>query len=166
MLTISLIAAVSDNGIIGNENKLPWHLPEDLQHFKHYTTNKVILMGRNTYTSLGKALPNRTNLVLTSNKQFVAPGCTLVTSLDQAITIAKDITQNQTLKELIIIGGAQVYKSALSIADKLCLTYVHCNAVGDAHFPAFNAQEWQEQANKQYTSKTGLNYSIVTLIRI
>lgn len=137
--SIAAIVAVSTNFVIGKENKLPWHLPADLQHFKKLTSGHAILMGRKTYESIGKALPNRLNLILTRNLDFQAPNCFIINNLEDACKIAKE--QNYT--KLFVIGGAEVYKELLPFCQKIYLTEVQTIAEGDAFFE-LNRQEWQE----------------------
>lgn len=137
--SIAAIVAVSTNFVIGKENKLPWHLPADLQHFKKLTSGHAILMGRKTYESIGKALPNRLNLILTRNIDYKAPNCFIINNLQDACKIAAE--QNYT--KLFVIGGAEVYKELLPFCQKVYLTEVQTIAEGDAFFE-LNKQEWQE----------------------
>jgi dihydrofolate reductase len=137
--SIAAIVAVSTNFVIGKENKLPWHLPADLQHFKKLTSGHAILMGRKTYESIGKALPNRLNLILTRKLDFKAPNCFIINSLQDACKIAEE--QNYT--KLFVIGGAEVYKELLRSCQKIYLTEVQTVVEGDAFFE-LNKQEWQE----------------------
>lgn len=130
-MKISLIAAVAQNGVIGWNNDLPWHLPDDFAFFKRKTSHHPIIMGRKSLEALGKPLPNRTNIVLTRNTEFSAAGVTVVHTLDAAIAEAKAI--NQT--EIYVIGGAEIYKMALPIATTLYLTEIHHDFEGDAYFP-------------------------------
>ena len=137
---ISAIVAMSENRVIGRNNQLPWHLPADLKHFKAITTGHPILMGRKTYESIGKPLPNRTNFVITRDASFQAPGCIVVTSLEAALQQAAELQA----KELFIIGGAQIYQQAMPIIQRLYLTIVHQQFEGDAFFPEFDAQkQWK-----------------------
>jgi dihydrofolate reductase len=149
--SIAAIVAVSTNSIIGKENKLPWHLPADLQHFKKLTSGHAILMGRKTYESIGKALPNRLNLILTRNLNFKAPNCFIINNLQSACEIAKE--QNYT--NLFVIGGAEVYKELLPFCQKIYLTEVQTIAEGDAFFE-LNKQEWQE-TSRNLTEKDEKN---------
>ena len=136
---ITLIAAVAKNGAIGNENKLIYWLPDDLKHFKALTTGHTIVMGRRTFESLPKgALPNRRNVVLSRNRQFTAPGIEVFASLQEALaSCASD-------EEVFVIGGASVYREAMPLADRLCLTLVDDTpAHADAFFPEILAAEWR-----------------------
>ncbi len=164
-MRISIIAAVSDNGVIGAEGRLPWHLPADLKHFKEVTTNHHIIMGRKTYESIGKALPNRTNIVLTRNEKFkVDEGVLLLNSLDDAINLAKSSGQT----ECFIIGGESLYTQALPITDRIYMTTVHTEAKGNAHFPTFNVNDWKisEKVDYKSDSKNPHSYSLIVLDKI
>jgi dihydrofolate reductase len=138
-LVISAIAAMSENRVIGLNNQLPWHLPADLKHFKNLTQGHPVLMGRKTYESIGRPLPNRTNLILTRHLDYTAQGCEIVSSLQAAIEIANKLSAS----ELFIIGGAEIYQQLLSHVNKLYLTIIHHPFEGDAYFPEINSQEWQ-----------------------
>lgn len=133
---ISLIVACSQNGVIGVNNQLPWHLPRDLEWFKQHTRNKVVIMGRKTFASIGKPLPKRTNVVL-SRQKISTQGVTWSPSLDSALQ------QFSQAKEIMIIGGGQVYAQALPLAQRIYLTEVQTQLEGDAFFPSLNLQEWQ-----------------------
>ena len=145
---ISLIAAVAPGGIIGFENKMPWHLPRDLRYFKRTTLGHPIIMGRKTFESLNcKALPKRKNIVVTRNHSYAAPGCDVVYSLNEAINIAGNV------KKIFIIGGGQLYASAISFADEIHLTQIENKNKtaesfelfkGDAFFPKINTSEWKK----------------------
>lgn len=135
---LSLIAAMSQNHVIGRDNELPWHLPADLKHFKAITMGKPILMGRKTYESIGRPLPGRLNLILSRQTDLDIDGCTVVATVNRAIELAMKIGAN----ELIIIGGAQLYAQTIDQADCLYLTMVQTTLEGDAFFPEFNPSEW------------------------
>lgn len=137
MKQISIVVAASDNNVIGVENKLPWHLPADLKFFKNLTSGHAIIMGRKTYESIGKALPNRRNLVLTHDKFFNAPGCDVFHSIEAAISSCTD-------DETFIIGGDTIYKQALPYSNKIYVTRVHTRIDnGQAFFPELDVTEWQ-----------------------
>ena len=133
---ISIIAAVAQNGVIGDKNALLWHISEDLRFFKRTTSGHPVIMGRKTYESLGRPLPNRTNVVISRTPREIE-GCTVVSSLEEAIAL---FPQEE---EIFIIGGAQIYALALSVADKMYLTKVYHDYQGDTSFPEWNADEWQ-----------------------
>ena len=133
---ISLIVAVAENGVIGDRNALLWHISEDLRHFKAVTTGHPVVMGRKTWESLGRPLPNRTNVVIT-RQNIEIPGCTVVHSLEEAVALFP------ADEEVFVIGGAQIYGEALPAADRFYLTRVHRAYEGDTLFPEWNADEWQ-----------------------
>ena len=142
MTTISLIVTTAENNVIGMDNKMPWHIPEDFKHFKEITMGKPCIMGRKTYESildqLGKPLPGRDSIVI-SRGGYNHEGCTTVTSVDEAIGKAKDLTDD----EIMVIGGAQIYALTLPLANRIYLTRVHQTPEGDAFFPEFGA-DWTE----------------------
>ncbi|MVM36556.1 dihydrofolate reductase [Spirosoma sp. HMF3257] len=145
-MKISLIAAVAENGVIGLNNDMPWHLPDDFAFFKRKTSHHPIIMGRKSLEALGKPLPNRTNIVITRNPDFTADGVTIVHTLEDAIANTKAINQ----MEIFIIGGAEIYKLALPLATTLYLTEIHQAYEGDAYFPDFDKSEWQEVSRKPH----------------
>ncbi len=157
---ISLIAAVASNRVIGARGALPWHLPRDLAHFKRTTLGKTVIMGRKTHQSIAAKLPNRQNLVVTSNPHVVAEGCKPVPSLEAALEAA-------TNSEKIIIGGATLYAEALPLAETLYLTRVHAEIEGDTYFPDFDLSEWQEALSKYFPSddRHAHAFTITTLTR-
>ena len=133
---ISLIVAVAENGVIGDRNALLWHISEDLRHFKAVTTGHPVVMGRKTWESLGRPLPNRTNVVIT-RQNIEIPGCTVAHSLEEAVALFP------ADEEVFVIGGAQIYGEALSAADRFYLTRVHRAYEGDTRFPKWDAAEWR-----------------------
>lgn len=147
-MRIAAIVAMSENRVIGKDNKLPWHLPADLAHFKAVTTGKSIIMGRKTYESIGRPLPNRKNIVVSRDSQFQAPGCVVVNSLDAALCHADE--QN----EMFVIGGAHLYEQLLPRVQRLYLTIIHQEFVGDAFFPELNMHEWVEESRVDYPADT------------
>jgi dihydrofolate reductase len=143
-MQISAIVAISENGVIGFENRLPWHLPADLRYFKKLTNSHTIIMGRKTYESIGKPLPNRQNIVISRQINYVAEGCHVVSSVEEAIKVAKTLTMEQ----IFFIGGAEIYKLALPLCTHLYVTYVHTTVNGDA-FLAIDKTIWKE-LNREY----------------
>ena len=137
-LKITLVAAVADNGVIGRDGALPWHLPDDFRRFKSLTMGRPILMGRRTFESIGKPLPGRRNLVLTRSAQTWPAGVEAVADLQTALHIAS------AAGELCVIGGAEVYALTLSQATHLELTRVHATIDGDVRFPHYDATRWRE----------------------
>jgi dihydrofolate reductase len=135
---ISLVVAASENNIIGKNNQLLWHLPNDMKFFKNITWGMPVVMGRKTFESMGKPLTGRTNIVVTRNDDFKADGVITANSLDEAMKAAAETDA----KEAYVIGGGEIYKQSLPIATKIFLTRVHATLDGDARFPEFNASEW------------------------
>ena len=138
-MRVSLIVAMDENGLIGAEGGMPWHLPNDLRHFKKTTLNKPILMGRLTHESIGRALPGRENLILSRDCKYTAPGCRTVTSVDDA----QRLLHNQS-EEIVIIGGAQIYALALPLVQRMYLTRIHDVFEGDTWFPHFELEAWEQ----------------------
>lgn len=145
---ITLVAAVADNGVIGAEGGMPWHLPADLAHFKQVTMGKPMLMGRLTWEAIGKPLPGRLNLVMTSNPEWQAEGARKVGSLKEALRVA----QQAGARELMVIGGAEVYRQALPHAGRIYLTRVHAEPWGDTLFPELDPGEWDEVGRRERMS--------------
>ena len=166
-MRLALIWAMSRNRTIGRNNALPWHLPEDLKYFKRVTMGKPIIMGRKTWESIGRPLPGRTNIVITRDESFSAPGIKVVHSLNDALSVAESVGVIDGADEVVVIGGAQIYALTLPTADRLYLTQVHAEVEGDAHFPMFDLTQWHELGREDY-SASGPNpydYSFVVLER-
>lgn len=159
---ISLIAAMADQRVIGKDNRMPWHLPADMAHFRSHTLGKPVLMGRKTFESLGKPLPSRTNIVLTRDPDYRAEGCLVVHSPEEAMRSASNAF------ELMVIGGQHVYELMLPRAERMYLTLVHAHVDGDAWFPAFDPGHWQEEAREEHAAdeRNPHPYTFVTLKRI
>lgn len=137
-MIISVIAAVAANGVIGHEGKMPWHLPNDLKRFRSVTIGKPIIMGRKTYESLGKALPDRTNIVVSRDLTLKLPDALVACSVESAISGASVAGY----EEIFVIGGAEIYKQVLPLANWLYLTKVECQIEGDTHFPEYTKEDW------------------------
>ncbi|HZV97745.1 MAG TPA: dihydrofolate reductase [Methylophilaceae bacterium] len=159
MSRLSLIAAVAHNRVIGFNNTLPWHLPEDLKRFRALTTGHHIIMGRKTYESLNRLLPDRTTVIVTRNPDYAVPGALVASSLQQAIELCGDDD------EVFLIGGAELYHDGLRLADKLYMTEIDAEYEGDAFFPVFDLSAWQEISCEQHTSAQGLKFSYITYQR-
>ena len=159
--TLELVVAAARNGVIGRDNGLPWRLPADLAHFKRVTLGHPILMGRRTWDSIGRPLPGRQNIVLTRDPGFRAVGATVVHSLAEARTAAAGADR------LMVIGGAELYRAVLADADVLHLTEVDADIEGDAHFPPWHREEWQEVSREAHPAdqRHAYAYSFVTLRR-
>lgn len=145
-MNINIIVAASENNVIGVDNRLPWHLPADLKYFKQLTTGHAIIMGRKTFDSIGKPLPNRRNLVITKSKTFSHEGITVVNSIDNAIEAC------ETEENVFVIGGETIYAQMLSITHQIYLTRVHVKVEnGTAFFPSLNPDEWELTSSDAHT---------------
>lgn len=137
-MRIALIAAMSENGVIGNHNALPWHLPEELKYFREKTLNKPVIMGRKTFESMGnKPLPNRLNIILTHALRFTNPDCKVVHSVEDALKAAGDC------EEIMVVGGAEIYEAFLPLASRIYLTVIHQTYIGDTVFPTVDWFAWK-----------------------
>jgi len=152
---VHLIAAVASNRVIGASGKLPWHLPEDLRHFRALTYGHPVIMGRRTWDSLGKPLPGRDNIVITRSQRFKAPGARVTCSLEAALALCANSPV------AFVIGGAELYVAALAYADALLLTEIHRDYDGDARFPDFERSAWQESERLPRSTAEGLRYDFV-----
>jgi dihydrofolate reductase len=161
---ITIIAAIAKNNALGKDNDLIWYLPADLKRFKKVTTGHYILMGRNTFESIGKPLPNRTTIIITRNKNYFKEGCLIAGSLEEAIELAKEEAQ------LFIIGGAQIYKEiiAKNLADQLDITLVHSEFEADVFFPEIDAKIWEEAAREDFKAdeKNDYDYSFISYKKV
>jgi dihydrofolate reductase len=145
---VSLIAAVADNGVIGRDGRLPWHLPADLRRFRELTTGHHVIMGRRTHESIGRPLPGRTNVVLSRNPAYRPDGCRVVASLEAALEIARTAGDD----EVFVIGGSDVFEAALPAADRIYLTRVHASIPGDVAFPALDSTRWAEASREEHAA--------------
>ncbi len=153
MTTLSLIVAFANNQVIGINNTMPWHLPEDLKRFRALTTGHHIIMGRKTYESLGRLLPGRTTIIVTRNKDYKIEGALIAHDLQAALMLCDSDS------EPFVIGGAEMYKDGLKHATKLYITEVHAEFAGDAFFPEIDRSEWKLAEKKDHSSVNGLAYS-------
>ena len=162
MNKLSIIVAISENNAIGKNNQLLWHLPADLKHFKEITSGHPIIMGRKTYDSIGRPLPNRRNIVVTRNANLAIDKVEVVTTVEDAISLCNK--EN----EVFIIGGAEIYKHALPHTSKIYLTTVHQKYEADVFFPSLNHNEWREVDKEYYPAdeKNSVAYTFSTLERI
>ena len=156
MPRVTLIVAMTDDGVIGIDGQLPWRLPEDLRRFKAATLGKPVVMGRKTFESIGRPLPQRHNIVLTRQVGFSArdPAVTVVTTLQAALQAAGDVP------EVMIIGGAEIYQLALPLAQRIILTRVHANVQGDTHFSPLDPKAWRVASSETYAADEKHAYSM------
>ena len=160
----SLIWAMAENRVIGRNNKLPWHLPNDLKYFKHLTTGKPVIMGRKTYDSIGKPLPNRANIVITRDSKLAIAGVKVVNTIDEAIAMAEAECLISGAQEVIVMGGAEIYRQCLPMADRLYITFVHAVVEGDAYFPEFDLSEFAEIARNDFAADGPNPYAYSTTV--
>ncbi len=178
-----MIAAVAENRVIGNKNTIPWNFPPykmaaDFKYFKETTFGKTIVMGLNTFNSIGgKPLPGRKHIILNNDLNYVAPeDCVIAHSIEEVLELGKDLTAQAGVDELMICGGASVYKQFLPLSRKLYLTYVHVSPEGDTYFPEVNLAEWKEMSREDFKAddpstdsgqvNNSFDYSFVILERI
>jgi dihydrofolate reductase len=163
-MCISLIVAVAENGVIGRGGGLPWRIPSDLKTFRRLTLGKPIIMGRKTYQSIGKPLDHRDNIVVTRDPAFRAPGVTVATSLETALEMARVLAVAKSINELMVIGGADLFRQALPVADRIYLTRVHAEPAGDARFPPLTPGEWREVSREPLPRAAMDEYSCTLVI--
>lgn len=159
-MIISLIAAMDKNRVIGKDNSLPWKLPADMKRFRQITSGKPVIMGRKTFESIGKPLPNRKNIILTRDKGYKVDGCFTASSVDEALGCAENPG------EVMVIGGEQVFRLFIPIANRLYLTFIDEEFEGDSYFPEFDEKEWKIVKKEDYVDEeSGYRYSFVDLER-
>tara|TARA_Y100000590_G_scaffold469371_1_gene656602 strand:- start:5849 stop:6352 length:504 start_codon:yes stop_codon:yes gene_type:complete len=164
MITIALIVAYAHDNIIGNRGELPWHVSDDLKNFKKITSGKPIIMGRKTFESIGKPLPNRHNIIVTKNREYEVDACTICNSLDDAISEASDYALKWGVNEIFVIGGAQIYDEALKYVTKAYITEIHNQFKGDTIFRPLDMSYWKEISRAYFENKSeGIPYSFVIL---
>ena len=164
-MNLAVICAMSENRIIGRSNELPWHLPGDLKYFKQTTLGSPIIMGRKTWESIGRPLPGRSNIVVSRNNQLTIEQVQTADSLTGAIKLARKIAVPDKVSEVFVIGGAELYKEAFPLADRLYLTRVHAEVEGDTYLEGFKEKDWIEISRETFNvaDHEGPNYSICIL---
>jgi dihydrofolate reductase len=155
-MSLVLIAAVARNGVIGRDNDLVWRDRDDLQRFKRLTLGHVLVMGRRTYDSIGQPLPGRTTIVVTRRPDWSAPGATVAHSLDEALKLAEEVSPGQ---DVYVAGGGEIYRQALSLADRLELTELDADLDGDTVFPPYDPSDWTEVAREQHPCYAWVTYT-------
>ncbi|MFT7227710.1 MAG: dihydrofolate reductase [Methylophilaceae bacterium] len=159
MTKLSIIVAVANDNVIGINNAMPWHLPEDLKRFKALTMGHHIVMGRKTYESLGRLLPGRTTVIVTRNKDYAVEGAIVAHGVEDALATCTDD------EEVFLIGGAELYQQGITHADKIYMTEVHADFAGDAFLPNFDLSQWDEEVREAHMAESGLHFSYVTYVR-
>lgn len=167
MTEVVLVAAIAENGVIGRGNKLPWRIRSDLQYFKSLTIGRPIIMGRKTYELIGKPLPDRTNIVVTRDKAFSAPGIVVAHDINRALTLAREDAIKRNAGSIAVIGGTEIFNLMLPYADKLALTIVHAKPQGDTHWPQIDMSQWQEVERRPQTKgpQDDCDFTFVTYLR-
>lgn len=154
-MSISIVVAISSNGVIGADGGLPWRLPSDLKRFKKDTMGKALVMGRKTWESVGRPLPGRANIVVTRQKGYIAEGADVVSSLEEAVKLARARLRCLPGDEICIIGGGELYRQALDIADRMIVTHVMMEVEGDTHFPPIDEAAWQPVSREPIAAGEG-----------
>lgn len=152
-LPVSLIVATTRNQVIGQDNQMPWHLPDDLRYFKQRTLGKPIIMGRKTWESLGRPLPGRLNIVISRQNDIALEGAEVFTDLAQAIQRGQEWAAEQGVDEVMVIGGGQIYQQALELAQRIYLTRIDLELEGDTFFPVLDAQHWQQAGAQSHPAQ-------------
>ncbi|MCK4945100.1 MAG: dihydrofolate reductase [Alphaproteobacteria bacterium] len=167
MTKISIIAAVAENRVIGNKNKLPWRIKSDMMYFTEITRRKPLILGRKTFESIGNPLKDRFVIVVTRNAKYQHEGIIVASTFDNALDIARKIAKENNQEEIMIGGGTEIYTLALPLVDKLYLTKIHLKPEGDALFPSFDHNDWSETKRKFHKAKVGetADYTITVLER-
>ena len=154
MTILSMIVAHADNRVIGKDNDMPWYLPADLAYFKKTTLGKPIIMGRKTYESIGRPLPGRKNIVISRDEEYRAEGVEVVGSVEAALALVSDV------EEVMVIGGGAIYKHCLPAAQRLYITHIDANIVGDTYFPKYDLNEWQLAVSEVKAADEKNNYQL------
>ena len=159
---VALIVAVAENGVIGRDGRLPWRLPSEMRHFRNVTLDKPVIMGRRTFVSLKKPLSKRDNIVLTHNREYAPQGAIAVESVEQALKVASDCAMARAAKEMMVVGGAEVYAALLPKAERIYFTRVHAKPEGDVRFPELDLGAWREVSSEHHPrgEKDEFDYTI------
>jgi len=155
MVSITLVAALAEKGVIGRDNGLPWRLKSDMAHFRAVTMGKPVVMGRKTYLSLGKPLAGRTTIVVSRDRAFAAPDIVVAPSLEAALAVARGDALRRGVECIMVAGGADLYAQTMPLAERLDITYVHRAVDGDAYFPAIDRRVWHESAREDHAAAAG-----------
>jgi dihydrofolate reductase len=168
VMEIILVAAVAENGIIGQEGRLPWRLKSEMAHFRAVTMGKPVLMGRKTYASIGAPLKGRTNIVISRDRTFAAPGVLVATSLAAALEAARGDALRRGANAIAVIGGADLYAQCMALADRLVITQVHLRPSGDTKFPNIDPSTWSEAGRTEHQAEPGdeASFTVVEYVRI
>ena len=162
-MKISLIVAISDNGVIGNQGKMPWKMRSDMKYFRHTTMHKPVIMGRKTWESLNAPLANRDNIVVTRQEGYAPEGAIIAPSVEKAIAMAEEFAEMRSVDEVMIVGGSQIYELTLPMADRVYFTEIHMNVEGDTFFRPLDKAVWQEVSRSSFEAgkRDDADYSFV-----
>jgi dihydrofolate reductase len=149
-IALVLVAAVADNGVIGRRGAMPWRLKSEMEHFRRVTLGKPVVMGRKTYLSIGKPLVGRTNIVVSREPGFAAPGLLVAPTIETAVTVARGEALRRGTSEIVVVGGAEIYAQTIARADRLMITHVHLQPDGEARFPAIEPHIWKEVKRSEH----------------
>ena len=161
-MDIVLVAAIGENHVIGRGGQLPWHIRSDLQHFKRLTINRPVMMGRHTFELIGKALPGRTNIVLSRDFSVPAPGALIATSFDAALGAARSDAKKRGVNEIMVIGGSSIFERTMPMAARLEITHVQASPEGDRFFPDIDPAQWQLRSRKEHPAGPHDDYAFTT----
>jgi len=166
-MKIVLVAAIGENNVIGRDGRLPWRLKSDLKHFRGVTIGKPVVMGRKTYESIGKPLPQRTNIVLSRDPGLRSSDVVLARSLDEALRLAREDARRRGVDEIMVIGGADVFADTMALADRLEITWVHASPEGSTRFPPIDAAVWRELSRTEHAAGPGDDaaFAVATYVR-
>jgi len=162
--SIVLVVAVADNGVIGQGGRLPWRLKSEMAHFRRVTMGKPVVMGRKTFLSIGKPLAGRSNIVVSRDLSFAAPGVVVAPGIEAALTVARGEALRRGATEIAVIGGADIYAQTMPLADRLLITRVHLRPEGDTTFPAVDPDVWQEMEAAEHRAGPGDEASFSVLL--
>lgn len=164
----SLVVAVSCNGVIGARNALPWRLPSELRRFKALTMKRPLVMGRRTHESIGRVLPGRDNIVVTHGAAIDNPDVHTANSVEEAVALAERLARSRRVREIMIIGGAQIFEQTLPIADRIYMTKVHKEVEGDTYWPELDPARWREVKRQRYKAGPGdeVDYTMLVYDRV
>ena len=167
-MKLSLIVAAARKNVIGRNNELPWHLPQDLKYFKSMTLGKPVIMGRKTFESIGKPLPGRTNIVITRQNDWSCAGVFVAKSVEEALTIGKRFhnEQHHLAEEIMVIGGAEIYRYTLPFANRVYLTRINIAVEGDAYFPELPNTEWKLTSETYGDAEASISHSFLVFERV
>lgn len=166
-MKIVLVAAVGENNVIGRDGQLPWRLKSDLRHFRALTLDRPVIMGRKTFQSIGKPLDRRSNIVITRDRTFTAPGTEIAPSFAAALELARKDAERRGVDEIMVIGGGDVFEATLPMAARLEITHVHANPEGDAYFPPIDPAQWREVTREERAAgpDDSASFAVATYVR-